>query len=85
MTVNPVFMSYAKAEVATTNVDFVNGRADAIYIAATITTNALTLTLPDGGTVAVGLAPVGTVIPISCTKAVFAGGPAGAVIALKVP
>lgn len=83
MASEPTKTVYTKAEVATTNVAFPMGTADALYIAATITTNALTLTLVDGTTVAVGLVPIGTLLPIACTKAVFAGGPAGAVIALK--
>lgn len=69
---------YAKAEVATTNVAFTMGMADAVYIRVTIT-GGLTLTTPSGD-VSFGLVPIGTTLRVSCTKATFAGGE---VVALK--
>lgn len=73
--------SFHKAAAATTNVDFTIGIADAVLVTATCSSG-LTLTLADGSTtVALGNVLIGTLVPIRCTKAVFA---AGSVVALQI-
>lgn len=74
------FTSFPVAEAATTATPFTIGLAKAVYITATCSSG-LTLTLPSGGTVAVGNATIGTVIPIACTVATFA---AGGVVAMRL-
>jgi hypothetical protein len=76
----PTFTSYAQAVAATTTVAYSIGAADALYITATCSSG-LTLTMPGGGTVAVGNAVIGTIIPIASVSAAFA---AGGVVAMKV-
>lgn len=75
------FTSFHKAAAATTNTNFSIGTADALLITATCSSG-LVLTLSDGSTtVDVGNALIGTLLPIRCTKAVFA---AGSVVALQI-
>ncbi len=77
----PTFTSYAQAVAATTTVAYSIGAADALYISATCNAG-LTLTMPGGGTVAVGNAVIGTIIPIASVSATFGG--TGGVVAMKV-
>lgn len=76
----PTFTSYASAVAAATATPYSIGTADALYVTATCSSG-LTLTLPTGGTVAVGNAVIGTIIPIPSTQAAFS---AGGVVAMKV-
>jgi hypothetical protein len=76
----PTFTSYAQAVAASTGVAYSIGTADALYVTATCSSG-LSLTLAGGGTVAVGNAVIGTIIPIASTAATFA---AGGVVAMKV-
>jgi len=73
---------YSRAVVATTNVNFSIGTADALLIFPKSTT--CTVTLTDGTTVALGDvsgAGITFILPVACTKVVF--DVAGSVIALK--
>lgn len=75
---------YARAAVATTNVDFTIGTADAVMVKQNC--RGVTLTLVGGATLSLGdftdeTGPQWLVIPIACTKATFTD--AGFVIALK--
>ena len=77
----PTFTCYAQAVAASTNTNYSIGQADALMVTVTCSSG-LVLTLPaGGGTVDMGNATIGTIIPIPSTKAVFS---AGSVVALKV-
>lgn len=69
---------YNFAVAATTAVAFTapripGGVASAILVTATLSSG-ITLTLPNGDTVALGNQTLGTLIPIRCTIATFAAG-----------
>lgn len=74
--------TYARAVVATTNVNFSIGTADALLLMQAPQAT-VTLTLPDSTTVAIDASAMlpGQIIPIACTKAVFA---TGTFVAMKV-
>lgn len=70
--------AYNFAVAATTAVAFTSpsiplGVASAILVTATLSSG-ITLTLPNGSTVALGNQTIGTLIQIRCTMATFAAG-----------
>lgn len=75
MAAQPTFVSFNKAEVATTNVATTlgGGYADGFIVADTLVGGA-TVTLADGGTIAIGAQTLGTFVPLRCTKVVFGAG-----------
>lgn len=72
MAAQPTFVSFNKAEAATTNVACTFAPADGFLVTATLNAGG-TVTLADGGTVDIGNQTIGTFIPLRCTKVVFGG------------
>lgn len=70
---------YKVGVAATTATDFSIGRADALFVTATLSSG-LTVTLLDGTTLTLGNQTLGTWIYIQCTRATFA---AGTLVALR--
>ena len=73
MAAQPTFVSFNKSEAATTDVACTFAPADGFLVTATLSSGA-TVTLAEGGTVAVGNQTIGTFVPLRCTKVVFAAG-----------
>ena len=83
MGATPVVQTYAKAQVATSNVDFTIGVADAIFILEVPSDITLTLVAGGGSLVLADTSNLraGDVLPIRCSRAVFTGG---ALVAMAV-
>lgn len=80
MTAISTFVTYPICLKATTDVAYTIGTAQALLVTATCSSG-LVLTLVDGNTVDVGNAVIGTIIPITSTKATFG---AGTVVAMRL-
>ena len=73
MAAQPTFVSFNRAEAASSDVACTFAPADGFLVTATLGASTV-VHLAEGGTVNVGAPTIGTFIPLRCNKVVFASG-----------